>query len=116
MIYQSNRLFSIFSYSMSHGLLLLRSGKSKLHPTRVDILFTDVRGLELRALLEGLTIEEVTPDYTRERSSRPNALIEIGNKVYRVSSDGWEGFVVGGIVRIHEDDGKLMEPSHLIET
>ena len=55
LIYESDRLFSVFGYSMCHGLLLLRSGKSNEYPnTRVDVLFQDVRAIEIRASFKGI--------------------------------------------------------------
>jgi hypothetical protein len=53
LVYESDRLFSVFGYSMSHGLLLLRGGKSNETPaTRMAILFQGVRA-ETRAQFRG---------------------------------------------------------------
>ena len=58
LVYESDRFFSFFGYSMSHGLLLLGRGKSKANPnSRVDVLFQDVRAAETRACLKGITIK-----------------------------------------------------------
>lgn len=51
------RTFSIHLYWVSHGLLLLRSGKDRNHATRIDILFQDVRWMALPAWFEGIRIE-----------------------------------------------------------
>ena len=51
------RSFSIHLYWVSHGVLLLRSGKDKNHSTRIDISFQDVRWMALPAWLEGIRIE-----------------------------------------------------------
>ena len=51
------RTFSLHLYWVSHGLLLLRSDKTALHPTRIDILFQDVRWMALPVCFEGLRIE-----------------------------------------------------------
>ena len=52
-----DRTFSLHLYWVSHGLLLLRSGKTKEYPTRIDILFSDVRWMTLPAWFEGIRIE-----------------------------------------------------------
>jgi len=107
LVYESDRRFSLFGYSMSHGLLLLRSGKSNETPaTRVDILFQDVRAMETRAQFKGIRIEEVDdPQFLDGQRSKPVEMIEPGNKTYALVSAGWRGFIVGGIVRFKEDDG-----------
>jgi len=105
-LFTSDRSFVVFSYAMSHGLLLLRSRKlPPATPTRLDILFKDVRALEIRCWFDGLTIEEVGVDFLQGVRSNPAPLIERGNKVYALKSTGWVGFVVGGIVSFHEDQG-----------
>ena len=101
---------------MSHGLLLLRSGKSNEHAnTRVDVLFQDVRALEIRAWFKGIRIEEEdSPDFLKNQRSKPVELVEPGNKIYSIRSSGWEGFVVAGPVEFIEDSGELFGPSSLV--
>lgn len=116
LIYESDRTFSIFGYSMSHGLLLLRSGKSNEHAnTRVDVLFQDVRALEIRAWFKGIRIEEAeSPEFLKDQRSKPAQMIEPGNKIYSLNSSGWEGFVIAGLVQFIEDSGELFGPSSLV--
>jgi hypothetical protein len=114
-LFSSERSFVVFSYAMSHGLLLLRSRKlPPLVPGRLDILFQDVRALEIRCWFDGLTIDEVGADFLRDNRSNPGLMMEHGNKIYALRSSGWVGYIVGGIVSFHEDQGELFEPSKLI--
>jgi len=113
-IFESKRSFVIFSYAASHGLLLLRSRKTKEAPKRIDVLFQDVRAMELRSWFEGVTIEEVDPTFLRDFHSNPAQMIEPGNKVYSIKGREWLGFIVGGIVSVREDDGEFFAPSGLI--
>jgi len=53
---QYDRQFSVHIYWVSHGLLLLRSGKLVHDHKRIDILFCDVRLLGIPTLLDGLRI------------------------------------------------------------
>ena len=50
-------MFSIKLYWDSHGVLLLRSHKTLEHPTRLDILFSDVRWMALPVWFDGIRIE-----------------------------------------------------------
>lgn len=113
-VYSSSRSFYIFSYTISHGLLLLRSDKTDRHSSRVDILFQDVIAIESRMKLDKLTISEEEPSFLKGVRSNPAAIMEPGHKVYSLKCDGWTGYVVGGIMRVHEDDKNLFEPSYLL--
>ena len=116
LIYESDRSFSVFGYSMNHGLLLLRSGKSNENQnTRVDVLFQDVRAMEIRAWFRGIRIEEIDdPHFLSSQRSKPVEMLESGNRIYALSSSGWDGFIVAGILQFVEDDGELFGPSALV--
>jgi hypothetical protein len=117
LLYESDRLFSIYGYAMSHALLLLRSGKSTDTPTsRADILFRDVRAVEIRTWFRGIKIEEVDdPQFLDRHVSNPAEMIEHGNKIYALTGTDWNGFVVAGIMSCTEDAGELFGPSALVE-
>jgi hypothetical protein len=108
------RPFVVFSYHVSHGLLLLRSAKSPVHLTRIDVLFQDVRAIECRTEIPDVLIEEVSPDFIRNTRTKATEILEHGHKVYALKSTGWTGFVVAGIVSHHEDDQEFFAPSKLL--
>lgn len=110
-----NREFQIWSYNVSHGLLLLRSAKSKNVATRFDILFTDVRGIELRAKLFLYVLYEMAADEVMERSIKPAETLECGLKIFYLNSSGWVGCIIAGGVRWQEDDGEYGQPSGLLK-
>ncbi len=112
--FSSERRFLVVSYSLSHGLLLLRSNKPDKQSLRIDILFGDVRAAELRFWFDGITIEEVDMTYLRDYDSRPVEMMEHGNRVYALKGRGWNGFIVGGGVLYNEDDKINTAPSALI--
>ena len=114
LIFESKRSFVVLSYAEGHGLLLLRSRKTTHNPTRVDILFQDVRAMELRSWFESIAIEQVDIDYLKDFHSRPAQMIEHGNRVYSLKGHDWQGFIVGGIVAAKEDDGDFSAPSELL--
>ena len=83
--------------------------------TRVDVLFHDVRAMEIRAWFRGIRIEERDdPHFLNGQRSKPLDMLEPGSRIYALSSSGWEGFVVVGILRFVEDDGELFGPSALV--
>jgi len=106
-----DRKFQIVTYRCSHGQLLLRSAKSPNCPTRIDVLFKDVRAFELRTFLSGLSIAEGDSTQVRDRASKPLDAMEDGHKVYVLKSEDWVGYVVGGAVFWHEDQGEFAQPS-----
>ncbi len=111
-----DRLFMLVSYEISHGLLLLRSGKSPANPKRIDILFQDVRAIECRTVFDGLIIEEVDPSFLNSAGTKARDVIEPGHKVYKLMCEDWVGYVVGGIVSQSEDNEEFFEPSGLINS
>lgn len=114
LLFESSRSFFIVSYSVGHGLLLLRSRKTAQNMTRLDILFQDVRALELRSWFEGLRIIEVGEEYLSGCQSNPVEMIEPGNKIYAIEGIQWKGYIIGGIFTVHEDDGDAMDVSSLL--
>ncbi|HWZ99073.1 MAG TPA: hypothetical protein VN025_15045 [Candidatus Dormibacteraeota bacterium] len=114
LVFHSERNFVVYSYDASHGLLLLRSRKTKGATTRIDVLFQDVRAMEVRSWFVGIRIEESDQQQLEGCKSNPLEMIEPGNRIYSIIGNGWQGFVVGGIVSILEDDGEYSDPSGLL--
>jgi hypothetical protein len=109
--FASDRKFSVFNYLIGHGLLLLRSGKTDEHPTRIDILITDVRAMEIRSWFTGIEIAGADEQYLAGFQSNPVEMVEIGHRIYALNGNGWRGFVVGGACFVHEDELDFMAPS-----
>jgi len=114
-MFKSDRRFVVFSYEVTHGLLLLRSGKTDKHKTRIDILIRDVRALEIRAWFEGFEFAEGDISNLVGFRSNPVQMFEPGNKIYILRGLAWEGFILGGILFIHEDSEEFTAPSALIK-
>ncbi len=71
--------------------------------------------MELRAYFKGIRIEEVdNPQFLDSQRSKPAEIVEPGNKIYSLVSAGWRGFIVGGVVRMKEDDGEFFGQSALV--
>ena len=112
--FESDKKFSLFSYGISHGPLLLRSGKTNEHRTRIDVLILDVRAMEIRSWFEGFQVVKVDQNYLLSFRSNPIAMMEAGLNAYALSGNGWQGFVVGVNLCVHEDEADLTAPSELL--
>lgn len=110
-----NRRFQIWSYTVSHGTLLLRSTKAPGTPTRVDVLFKDVAAINLPTNVDGLTIERADDAAAREAASTLDEPELRGRTVFAVRGRGCRGHVVAGAVFHHEDEGEFFDPSALLE-
>ncbi|MDQ0473501.1 hypothetical protein [Labrys wisconsinensis] len=114
-IFQSDRDFFVVSYDASHGLLLLRSAKTNEIPTRIDVLFNDVRAMEIRCFINnGLKIGIEDRKYLFNFQSNPLEMVEFSLKIYSLLGHGWKGFVIGNIFTTTEDTGHALERSSLL--
>jgi hypothetical protein len=107
------RRFQLWTCSVSHGQLLLRSPKSEAHPTRCEIFFKDVVRVDLPVLMDEVEVD-VAADV-----DVPAFVLELGGHerwarpVYRVRGRGFVGYVVASRVWCAEDDGEYHTPSSL---
>ncbi len=110
-----NRNFSLQFYWVGHGLLLLRSGKTNQHPTRIDILFCDVRWIALPAWLDGIRIErgelsEIPLPLTSKIKEEAHFM-----STFRVISQGVTHYLLAGdVVNVAEDQKNYNDDSSLL--
>ena len=88
--FKSDRKFWVIGYGAGHGPLLLRSGKTDEHHTRIDVLILDIRAMEIRSWSEGFEIALVDQAYLRDFRSCPAEMMEPGLNVYAISGKGWK--------------------------
>ena len=70
--------------------------------------------MESRYFFEGIRIEETDAAGLEAHASKPAEMLEAGMKVYALRGNGWRGFVVGGVIGVHEDEQDFMSPSALL--
>ena len=111
---ETHRRFSVYLFWVSHGVLLLRSGKANGEGTRIDVLFKDVVWMSLPAWLNGMTIREGTlADLaTTLPASIQNEATQ--RHVYAVETEGITHHVVAGSLAVAEDQMEYFEPSALL--
>jgi hypothetical protein len=90
-MYKSDRIFKMWSYSVSHSTLLLRSTNDEEDETKalqegynIDIEFSGVRYLDLPATFNSIIIQELTENIT-ERFD--NYSKNLGYKFFEIISD-----------------------------
>lgn len=106
-----SRKFQVWSYSVSHAQLLIRSTKDEQHPTQVDVLFKNVSGVLLPTLFDGLTVTEATcPEFEGLRETLSKSA-----KVFRLEGDNWHGALAAGVVVWIENQGEYYDDSPLLK-
>lgn len=108
-----DRVFQMWQYSVSMKRLLLRSTKRDSFPSRVDVLFQNVKALMLPTLLHGLVIVEADSDQADRISRETGFLPDRETVIYSVRSPAYDGYVVAGVCVSTEDDGEYFDPSQL---
>lgn len=105
------RVFQVWGYTAGMGRLLLRSTKSETFPTRVDVLFQNVKAMSLPTMLEGLVVaaagEAAAARFTRETG----LLVDENATLFELATARGIGYVVAGVVVAEEDHGEYFEPS-----
>ena len=113
---QSTRTFQVWSYSVSHSQLLLRSNRTGELGTRAEVLFKGVGAIQLPTVIHGLEISELpieqAPTSVKDLLKDED---ELGRRLYAVRSDGFTGYVVAIAVFHVEDDGEYFTPSSLYD-
>ncbi|MFI8202057.1 hypothetical protein [Streptomyces sp. NPDC085937] len=112
-IYESERHFSLWHYTAAHGdRLLLRSPAEKANEPRIDLHIGDVRGFMLRWMYRGLTMRPATAEERDRVRTEFGIDVDGAPHVHVVGADRMQGFVVGGPLQWHEDQGGFRDPSH----
>jgi hypothetical protein len=107
--YRSERLFKVWTYSVSHCRLLLRSTIEGGLPSRIDVYFGGVELMLLRPYYHGLSVAVAGPDEVAQYEKRYG---EIGRGATLFMLEPNLGsFVVAGVMQWHEDTGGFQDRS-----
>ena len=102
MIYQSDRDFQLWDYTVGHAQMLLRSPASIDEPFNIDIVFLGVEKLDIPTRMAGLTM--MRPEPLARDDGGPKDL-------FRLTSAGKEFSVIAAAFRIYKNQHDLMESS-----
>jgi len=118
-LYESDRYFQIWQYSVSKCRLLLRSTRDNPPATRVDIHFGGVGIMLLRPAYDGISIRYASVAERKQVDERYGAA-GIPGELYIISAPSeikaefdqrLQSFVTAGPLQWHEDDGYYDAPS-----
>ena len=101
-IYNSDRYFTIFDFSISHSQLLLRSSKNENQNTNIDVIFFDVKFQQLSTYLMGLEIS-IKNNQKTSMAKKDNFFI--------LKSNNEEYHVVASFVKVYENHLNFGETS-----
>lgn len=118
-LYRSERTFSLWAHTASHGQTLLRSpagpdSRGREHDTLVDVLFKPVTVMKVRERYTGLLIRCATLDEAEEiRSATSSVSFRRDDRFFVLESEGDIDYVVAMAVGWNEDHGESGdEPSY----
>jgi hypothetical protein len=108
-LFQYDGRFQWWSYTVSHGQLLLRCPPSPTRATQVDVLFKNVSAVSLSTTLDDLEFVD------GEGSGLQTIVGPVGGRrLFIVHAKGMGGYVVAGTVLHREWHGTHSERSPLV--
>lgn len=102
----------MWRHVVSHSQVLLRSVRTDLLPTRIEILFKSVDFVCLPTRMPGLSVSEGSGDESVP-GMIDSSLVSRGSIRFEVRGPQYEGFVIAGSITVAEDDKGYAEGSSL---
>ncbi len=106
MSYKSDNTFQMWSYSVSHSVLILRSPNNQDGaieevaaevPYNIDVEFEGVAYLDLPDLIHGIEIQEIQQDIPNKFSIYSTS---IGYRIFQIKSFNQYYYIVAGSYRV----------------
>lgn len=100
-----NRVFKIWSYTVSHSFLIIRSplkfpdqeGFNELYSYNIDIEFSAVVYIDIPNFFHGMIIKEIEKDIPEKLQHFKK---ELGFKIFEIESEGKSYYISAGNYRI----------------
>jgi hypothetical protein len=109
--FSSDRYFTLFDYSSSHGRMLFRSDKRKGHKENIDIIFFDTSFVEVSTMLYGITLKKIEPIHFKKHAD-VNKYLKYPNKnLFLIESNESVYYIVASFVVVFENDLEFHESS-----
>lgn len=111
-IYNSDRYFTLFDFSISHAQLLIRSCKNDEYKKNIDIIFFDVKFQQVITRFYGLSIRKVPPEQTQLSSKVVvGYLTGSENHLFELTSNNEKYLVAASFFRVYENELEFTETS-----
>ena len=101
-----HRRFQVWEYQVSHRQLLIRSPKAPSVLTNVDLIFLDVRFMQLPSGLDGIQLKNAT---SQEMAAIAHLIGEVSIDEVFVLESAARHFVVAGHLSVNENDWDIFE-------
>jgi|GEM_PF-4915325 len=114
-VLDSKRLFRVEWYARDGGLLWLNGDNISAKRTRVELVFVGVKAAAMQTESDGLEIVEVGPEYLAGYPSNPQELYREGDRVYRIGTSEWSGYVLCAEFLMNgpvSNDGRYANPAY----
>ncbi|MEU0480297.1 hypothetical protein ABZ260_14075 [Streptosporangium sp. NPDC006013] len=108
-LFQSERRFQLWGYTVSHGQLLLRSTagpdrQGRKHETTIEVLFKPINAAKIRDSYDGLVVRRATDQEADQvRAATPSIVFYDDDQVFMLESAGETDYVVSLAIGWHED-------------
>ncbi|MDD9266159.1 hypothetical protein ACFPES_03840 [Paenibacillus sp. GCM10023248] len=103
-----NKKFQFWFYRVSHGELLIRSPKNKENQKNIDILFFDIRYIELPRVLDEIVLDDATNEEINYVNNKLGEHIT-DQKVTIIVSKGIRYLIVASFSKVKENELDLFE-------
>lgn len=110
---QHHRRFQVWAYSVSLARLLLVSNTSDSFATRYDVLFQNVRAMNLATSLDGLIVRVASVSEQDAILAQSGLVLTQSSTTYIVESQRFVGFVVASLCVGAEGTGAYLDESGL---
>lgn len=110
LVHFPQRRFQMSSYIVGHSQLLLRSVKTKMFPTRIDVLFKPVDWICLPTHFNGLIVEAANPEQACIISTLSGISLDRSKSFWVLRGEKCEGYVVASVYSIDESTREDNEP------
>lgn len=110
--YSSRRTFQIWSYDVSHSMLLLRSPASDRDNEQVDIVFKGVDFISIPTRIRDMVIEKSSADFSH-LPIEPHVLS--ARHLYEVAGSGARGLIAAAAVYMDARRCEYFEESELLK-
>ena len=107
-------MFVIGTFTDTMRRLVLRSNKSELHSTRVEVLFINVLQLDIPTVMHGIQIANITGTEEGDDFLDEKQVVSFAgspHSVFLIRSDRVDGHLISGNFDTREDQGEPWEQS-----
>ena len=111
-LFKSNRNFTLFDFIISHGQLLLRSNKNEIETNNIDIIFYNVKYLQVISSYQTISIK-IIDDYQNIISYNDvsSFLYQKDNYLFEIESSNEKFYVAASYFIVYENELEFNETS-----